>query len=50
MVEAALEALLREHRESEIDQAYERAFREHPEDTPDDWGDLESFLDEAARR
>lgn len=50
VVEAALEALLREHRESEIDQAYERAFREHPEDTPDDWGDLESFLDEAARR
>lgn len=50
MVEAALEALLREHRAAEVDEAYLRAYREAPADTPDEWGDLASFLDEAARR
>lgn len=50
MVEAALEALLREHRAGEIDRDYERAYRDMPIGTPDEWGDLGSFLDEAARR
>lgn len=50
LVEASLQALLRSHRAAEIDEAYLRAYREAPADLPDEWGDLGSFLDEAARR
>lgn len=49
LLEAALEALLREHRASEVDRAYAEAYREHPVDEPDAWGNLSSFLDSAAR-
>lgn len=28
-----------------IEVAYERAYREHPIDEPDEWGDLASFRD-----
>lgn len=50
LVEAALKALLHQHRTAEVDQAYLRAYQETPADTPDEWGDLASFLDAAARR
>lgn len=50
LVEAALEALLREHRSAEIDKAYLDAYRRIPVDTPDEWGNLSAFLDEAAKR
>lgn len=49
VVEAALEALLREHRRAVVDREYQRAYRDHPVDQPDDWGDLSDFLDAAAR-
>lgn len=49
LVEASLEALLREHREAEIDHAYARAYAEQPATSPDEWGDLGAFVD-AARR
>lgn len=49
MLEAALEALLREHREAAVDRAYLQAYREHPVEAGDEWGDLASFLDAAAR-
>lgn len=49
MLEAALEALLREHRESEVDRAYLEAYRRIPVDVRDEWGDLSTFLDAAAR-
>ena len=50
LVEAALEALLRQHRSAEIDAAYLRAYRDTPVDETDEWGDLASFADAAARR
>ena len=50
MVESALEALLREHRAAEIDSVYARAYRETPMNTPDEWGALGAFLDDAASR
>lgn len=49
LVEAALRALLREHRSATIDAAYEAAYRRIPVATPDEWGDLGAFLDAAAR-
>jgi hypothetical protein len=45
LLEAALEALLATHREAEIDEAYRRAYAEHPIDEPDAWGDLASWGD-----
>lgn len=50
LVEAALQALLHQHRSAEIDAAYLRAYRDAPVDEPDDWGDLTAFADAAARR
>ena len=50
LVEAALKALLRQHRSAEIDAAYRRAYRDAPVDEPDEWGDLAAFVDAAARR
>lgn len=47
LLEAALQALLREHRESEIDRDYARAYAEQPAETHDGWGDLGAFLDAA---
>ena len=34
---------------SEIDALYEAAYREHPLDEADEWGDLASFLQAAAQ-
>jgi hypothetical protein len=42
LLDEALAALLRRHREVEIDAAY-AAYDEHPLDEPDAWGDLASF-------
>ena len=49
LLEAALTALLREHREAEIDRDYLQAYRDQPVETRDEWGDLTSFLDAAAK-
>ena len=43
MMDAALEALTKRHREAEIDAAYE-VYDRLPMSTPDEWGDLESFV------
>lgn len=48
LLDEALHALLARHRASEIDAAYS-AYDEHPLDEPDEWGDLASFRDAAAR-
>lgn len=49
LLDEALRGLVRANREAEIDAAYERAYREHPLDEPDEWGDLASWS-EAARK
>ncbi len=52
MIDAALAALIATHRAAEIDKSYE-AYDRVPLDTPDEWGDLESFVqsvDRATRR
>jgi len=43
MMDAALEALAKRHRNAEIDAQYE-VYDRIPLSTPDAWGDLESFL------
>ena len=48
LLDEALGALLRWHRSAEIDAAY-RAYDNHPLDEPDEWGDLASFREAAAR-
>ncbi|MFK5584148.1 antitoxin MazE5 [Serinicoccus sp. LYQ131] len=50
LVEEALQALLRNHRDAELDEAYARAYSETPVEAPDEWGDLTTFLDAATRR
>lgn len=50
LVEAALEALLREHHNSRIDEQYAQAYQQVPVQSPDAWGDLAAFLDEAAKK
>ena len=50
MVERALQALLTQHRNTEIDAAYARAYDEHPLQEPDEWGDLASFGQAAGTR
>ncbi len=49
LLDEALAALVARHRAAEIDREYERAYRDHPVDEPDEWGDLASWGD-AARR
>ena len=49
LIDAALASLLAAERATEIDAEYEKAYREHPLDEADEWGDLASFS-EAARR
>lgn len=49
LIDEALEALLARHRAAEIDAAYESAYREHPLDERDEWGDLQSFRNAVAR-
>jgi hypothetical protein len=49
MIDAALRALLADRRRAEIDAGYEKGYREHPIDEPDEWGDLASWLDASAK-
>lgn len=49
VIDAALHALLADRRNAEIDAAYERGYREHPFDEPDEWGDLASWSDAALK-
>ena len=42
LMDAALEALLAQHRAAEVDASY-AVYDESPIDQPDDWGDLASF-------
>lgn len=48
LIDAALSALLAQYRSAQIDAAYAAAYRDHPIDEPDEWGDLASFRDAAA--
>lgn len=43
LIEAALTELLNRHRRAEVDAAYAAAYRDHPLDPRDDWGDLGSW-------
>jgi antitoxin MazE5 len=49
LIDEALTALLARDRAAEIDAAYEAAYQAHPIDEPDEWGDLASFREAAAR-
>ncbi len=48
-MDAALRALVHQARDDEIDAAYRAAYEAHPFDEPDEWGDLASFSEAAAR-
>ena len=48
VIDAALAALVAAHRRAEIDRSYE-AYDRIPLNTPDEWGDMESFLDAVDR-
>jgi hypothetical protein len=48
LLDAALEALLAHERAAELDASY-RAYDETPLDRADEWGDLASFREAAAR-
>lgn len=48
LIDEALAALLMRYRSAEVDDAYEVAYRDHPIDEADEWGDLSSFRDAAA--
>jgi hypothetical protein len=48
LLDEALTALIANHRSAEIDASYE-AYDRIPLDTPDEWGDLASWM-EAARK
>ncbi len=43
VIDAGLAALVAAHRRAEIDRSYE-AYDRIPLNTPDEWGDLESFM------
>lgn len=43
MIDRALQALVAGHRRAEIDASYDEAYRRHPLEEPDEWGDLRSF-------
>jgi formate-dependent nitrite reductase cytochrome c552 subunit len=49
LIDEALTALLAQHRSAEIDAHYADAYRAHPLDEPDEWGDLESFRTATSR-
>ena len=49
VIDAALAALLAQHRAADIDAAYADAYAVHPIDEPDEWGDLGSFREAASR-
>lgn len=48
MLDEALRVLVARHRSAEIDASY-TAYDSHPLDEPDEWGDLASFREAAAR-
>jgi len=48
MIDEALRALLARHRSAEVEASY-TAYDDHPLDEPDEWGDLASFREAAAR-
>ncbi len=48
LVDEALRALVARHRATELDSTY-GAYEDHPLDEPDEWGDLASFRQAAAR-
>jgi hypothetical protein len=48
LLDEALKALLGRHRAVEIDGTY-AAYDEHPLEEPDEWGDLASFHEAAAK-
>ena len=48
VIDAALAALVAAHRRAEIDRSYE-AYDRIPLNTPDEWGDLESFMQSVDR-
>lgn len=48
MIDEALRALVSRHRSAQVDAGY-AAYDEHPLDEPDEWGDLASFREAAAR-
>jgi len=48
MIDEALRALVARHRSAEVESSY-AAYDEHPLDEPDEWGDLASFREAAAR-
>ncbi len=49
LIDEALASLLASDRAAEIDAAYTAAYRAHPLDEPDEWGDLASFRVAAGR-
>jgi hypothetical protein len=48
MIDEALRALVERYRSAEIDASY-AVYDEHPLDEPDEWGDLATFRQAAAR-
>ncbi len=48
MIDEALRALVARNRSAEVESSY-TAYDEHPLDEPDEWGDLASFREAAAR-
>jgi hypothetical protein len=48
LIDDALAALLSRYRAAQIDVAYDAAYRDHPIDEADEWGDLASFRESAA--
>lgn len=48
MIDEALRALVERYRSAEIDASY-AVYDDHPLDEPDEWGDLASFREAAAR-
>jgi hypothetical protein len=49
LLDEALRAFLERHRAAEIDASY-AAYDEHPLDEPDEWGNLQSFLEAGGAR
>lgn len=49
LIDEALASLLATDHAAEIDAAYTAAYRNHPLDEPDEWGDLASFCAAADR-
>jgi hypothetical protein len=49
LLDEALSALVACHRAAEVDASYATAYDAHPLDEHDEWGDLASFREAAAR-